>query len=85
MPRVRARGQRAVLVLTLAIVGAHFFIMLPAFGSLIALVATLCVANAAAAWRWAYYRTEIAWLIDGLIKLGGGVLLVTTSPTILTG
>jgi hypothetical protein len=86
MPRIRVRGQRAVLAATLAIVGAHFLIMLPAFGSLIALVGTLCVANAAAARRWTNYRTDIAWLIDGLIKLGGGLLLVTTSPAVtLTG
>jgi hypothetical protein len=80
MPRIRVHGQRAVLVSTLAIVGAHFLIMFPAFGLLIALVGTLCVANAGAAWRWADYRTDIAWLIDGLIKLGGGLLLVATSP-----
>jgi hypothetical protein len=80
MPRIRVRGDRAVFASTLAIVGAHFLIMFPAFGSLIALVGTLCVANAAAAWRWTDYRTEIAWLIDGLIKFGGGLLLVTTSP-----
>jgi dihydrofolate reductase len=83
MPRMRVRGQRAVLASTLLIVGAHFLIMFPAFGPLIALVATLCVANAAAAWRWTHYRTEIAWLIDGLIKVAGGLLLVTTSPAIL--
>jgi uncharacterized protein DUF6609 len=86
MPRIRMRGQRAVLVSTLAIVGAHFLIMLPALGSLIALVGTLCLANAAAAWRWTDYRAEIAWFIDGLLKLGGGFLLVTTSPAFtLTG
>jgi hypothetical protein len=82
MPRIRVHGQRAVLASTLAIVGAHFLIMLPALGSLIALVGTLCVANAAAAWRCKDYRTDIAWLIDGLLKLGGGLLLVTTSPAI---
>ncbi len=82
MPRIRVRGQRAVLASTLAIVGAHFFIMLPAFGSLIALVGSLCVANATAAWRWTGYRTDISWLIDGLIKLGGGLLLVITSPAL---
>jgi len=83
MPRIRARGQRAILVSTLAIVGAHFLIMLPAFGSLITFVGTLCVANAAAAWRWTPYRIESAWLIDGVIKLGGGLMLLTTSPAII--
>ena len=83
MPRVRAQGYRAVLVLTLAIVGAHFLIMLPAFGPFIAIVGALCVANAAAAWRWSHYRIEIAWLVDGLVKLAGGLLLVTTSPAIV--
>jgi hypothetical protein len=83
MPRIRLHGQRAVLSSTLAIVGAHFLIMLPAFGSVIALVGTLGVANAAAAWRCTDYRTELAWLIDGLIKLGGGLILVTTSPVIV--
>jgi hypothetical protein len=86
MPRIRVHGQRAVLASTLAMVGAHFFIMLPALGSLIAVVGTLCVSNAAAAWHWTEYRTDVAWLIDGLIKLGGGLLLVATSPAVtLTG
>jgi hypothetical protein len=80
MPRIRVRGQRAVLSSTLAIVGAHFLIMLPAFGSVIALIGTLCVANAAAVWRWTHYRTDIAWLVDGLVKFGGGLILVATSP-----
>jgi hypothetical protein len=80
MPRIRMHGQRAVLAATLVIVGAHFLIMLPAFGSLIALVGMLCLANAAAAWRWTHYRTEIAWLIDGLIKVAGGAILIATSP-----
>jgi hypothetical protein len=82
MPRVRVQGYRAVLVSTLGIVGAHFLIMLPAFGPLIAIVGMLCVANAAAAWRWGRDQMDKAWLIDGLLKLGGGLLLVSTSPAI---
>jgi hypothetical protein len=38
MPPVRRRGERAVLVATLAIVAVHFWVMAPAFGPLIAVL-----------------------------------------------
>src|SRR5690348_185073 len=39
LPRVRAYGERTATVATLAIVGAHFIIMIPAFGWPIAALA----------------------------------------------
>jgi hypothetical protein len=80
MPPLRLRGERAVLAGTLAIVGVHFWVMAPAFGLLIAALGTLCLLNAAIAWRKSSYRIEAAWFIDGTMKLGVGILLVATSP-----
>lgn len=80
MPPVRLRGERAVLVATLAIVGVHFWVMAPAFGPLIAVLGTLCLLNAAIAWRKSSYRIEAAWFLDGTMKLGVGILLIATSP-----
>ncbi len=80
MPRLRPRGDRAVLVGTLAIVGAHFVVMLPAFGPLIAVLGMLCAANAAIAWRASAYPSGAAWFIDGVLKLAfGGAMLLTSS------
>jgi hypothetical protein len=80
MPRARSRGDRAVIVTTLAIVGAHFIIMLPAFGPLIGVLGFLCLVNAAAAWRKLMYPSSAAWLVDGAMKLLLGAILLVTSP-----
>jgi hypothetical protein len=80
MPRARRRGERAVLVTTLAIVGVHFLVMLPAFGPLIGVLGVLCLLNAAIAWRNPSYRIDLAWFLDGAMKLGLGIVLVMTSP-----
>jgi hypothetical protein len=80
MPLARRRGERAVLVATLAIVGVHFWVMAPAFGPVIAVLGTLCLLNAAIAWRESSYRIEAAWFLDGAMKVGAGILLITTSP-----
>lgn len=80
IPRARPRGDRAVIVTTLAIVGAHFIIMLPAFGPLIGALGFLCLVNAAAAWRKLTYPSGTAWLVDGAMKLLLGAILLVTSP-----
>jgi hypothetical protein len=80
MPLARRKGERAVLVATLAIVSVHFLVMLPAFGTLIGVLAMLCMLNAAIAWRTPSYRISLAWFMDGGMKLGLGILLVKTSP-----
>jgi hypothetical protein len=80
MPPMRHRGERAVLVATLAIVGVHFWVMAPAFGLLISVLGTLCLLNAAIAWHKPSYRIGAAWFVDGTLKLGVGFLLVMTSP-----
>ncbi len=78
MPRVRPRGEQALLATSLLVVGLHFLVMLPAFGPLIGLLALLCTLNAVAAFRMPDYRA--AWPVDGLLKLAFGLWLLSTSP-----
>jgi hypothetical protein len=76
MPRVRPRGERAVVALTLAIVGTHFLIMLPAFGPSVEVLGVACLVNAAAFWRMTGYGVQAAWVVDGLLKLGFGLAIL---------
>ena len=80
LPRARPRGERAAIVATLAIVGCHFVVMLPAFGPLVGALGVLCALNAALLWKRARYGLETAWVVDGAMKLAVGALLVATSP-----
>jgi hypothetical protein len=80
MPRARPQGERAVVVATLAIVGAHFIIMLPAFGPLVAALGVLCATNAAIALKRSSYSDGAAWFVDGALKFAFGSLLIATSP-----
>lgn len=80
MPRIRPRGERLVLIATLAIVGTHFLIMLPAFGPLIGLLGCTCILNAALAWRMNDFSASAFWFVDGLLKLSAGIALMLTSP-----
>jgi hypothetical protein len=80
MPRIRRYGERTVLVTTLAIVGVHFFLMLPAFGYWIVVLGSLCLVNAMLAWRKYSYSIGAAWFLDGVMKLAVGILLILTSP-----
>lgn len=84
MPRVRPLGERPMLLATLAIVGAHFLIMIPTFGAPIFALALLCLANAGAAWRIAAYPISAAWFVDGLFKVGVGLAMLLASP-VFTG
>jgi hypothetical protein len=73
-----------VLVGTLGIVGIHFLVMWPAFGPLIAALSIVCLLNAGIAWRHPPYPIAVAWFLDGAIKLIVGILLVMTSPLLIT-
>lgn len=80
MPRLRIEGLRRMLVGALGIVGVHFIVMLPTFGALVAGMGVLCSANAAIAWRVRRYPLGLVWTIDGLVKLGFGAAMLSTSP-----
>jgi len=83
MPAVRPRGERATLSATLGIVGAHFLVMLPAFGPLIGALGLFCTLNAVGFWRMSAYRAGFAWLVDGCLKLLLGIAMLATSPLVL--
>ncbi len=76
MPRVRPRGERAVAVATLAIVGGHFVIMRPALGPLVGVLGAVCVVNAVLLARVPGYGVRAAWAVDGVAKLAFGVAMV---------
>jgi len=76
MPRLYRAGERAVVTGTLAIVGGHFVLMLPALGPLIAAMGMLCVANAALLWLSARYALKMGWTADGAIKLSFGLVML---------
>ena len=83
MPTVRPRGERATLSATLGIVGAHFVVMLPAFGPLIGALGLACTLNAIGFWRFCAYRASFAWFVDGCLKLLLGMAMIATSPILL--
>lgn len=68
-------GSRAVTMAVLAIVGAHFVIMAPAFGPLIVLLSAVTVGNALAGACLPRYSLRMLWAVDGALKLGVGVLM----------
>jgi hypothetical protein len=80
LPRLRPLGERAATCGTLAIVGTHFLIMIPAFGWPIALLGVLCLVNSGAAWRISAYSLPAAWFIDGLLKMAVGSAMWLASP-----
>jgi hypothetical protein len=82
MPRMRPRGERAVVSATMGIVGLHFLIMIPAFGVLIGLLALGCILNAGVFATLSRYPTGAAWFVDGSFKLTLGLAMVATSPTV---
>jgi hypothetical protein len=83
MPAVRPRGERVTLSATLGIVGAHFLVMLPAFGPLIGALGLACTLNAVGLWRISAYRAGFAWFVDGCLKLVLGMVMIATSPLLL--
>jgi hypothetical protein len=83
MPAVRPRGERATLGATLGIVGAHFVVMLPAFGPLIGALGFACILNAVGFWLLFAYRAGFAWFVDGCLKLVLGMVMIATSPVLI--
>ena len=83
MPRLRPKGERAVVAATMGIVGLHFLIMIPAFGFLIGLMGVACTLNATAFVTLSRYPTDVAWFMDGFLKLTLGLAMVATSPAVL--
>jgi len=79
MPRARRRGERAAGVATLVIVSAHFIIMLPAFGPLIACLSIAGLVNAWRGWRQPVSFGQL-WFVDGLLKVLFGAAMIATAP-----
>jgi hypothetical protein len=80
MPRLYRAGERAVIAGTLAIVGGHFAVMIPAFGPLIGLLAALCLGNAWAIWKMRDYSLARGWTVDGAMKLAIGACMLSGFP-----
>ena len=83
MLAVRPPGERATLSATLGIVGAHFVVMLPAFGPLIGALGLACTLNAVGFWLLFAYRAGFVWFVDGCLKLVLGMAMIATSPLLL--
>lgn len=75
MPRAARHGERAMTVTILAIVGAHFLIMFPAFGPLIVALGLASLANALVAGRARAYPLPALWAGDGALKAAAGVAM----------
>ncbi len=73
--RLRPQGPRVHMLGVLVAVGAHFFIMIPAFGPVIAMLGCLLIGNAALGWNRPAEPNHRIWLADGLIKTGVGLLM----------
>ena len=76
--RLRPLGQRTVNLGMLVLVGAHFLLMIPAFGPLIAGLAVLVILNAVRGWRSPQVSFEAVWVADGFLKLLAGCLLLAS-------
>lgn len=76
MPIAARRGQRAMTVAILAIVGGHFLIMTPAFGPLIFVLGAANLANAFAGARISGYATPALWGVDGALKAAAGIAML---------
>jgi hypothetical protein len=77
---LKPKGVRTFLLGILALVGAHFLLMAPAFGSLIVLLGLLTLASALAGLKYAAVSFRLLWLIDGALKCAIGALLWLGSP-----
>lgn len=78
MPRTARRGERAMIATILAIVGAHFLIMTPAFGPLIFALGVANLINALIGARWSGYPLPAFWAADGVLKAAFGVAMYLT-------
>jgi hypothetical protein len=48
----------------------------------IGLLGALCCANAILAWHVSSYRLNVAWFIDGILKLRVGAMMLFTAPVL---
>jgi len=69
------RGERALLVAVLVVVGFHFLPMAPAFGPLAAVLGVACTANALSAVHLSNYSLQAVWVVDGGLKVVFGALM----------
>lgn len=69
------KGERLATIAVLAVVGAHFVLMAPAFGPLIVVLGVVTVCNALAGVRLPRYSVRALWAVDGLLKLGFGAAM----------
>ncbi len=69
------RGERALLVAILVVVGLHFLPMAPAFGPLAAVLGVACTANALFAVHLSNYPLQAVWAVDGGLKVVLGALM----------
>lgn len=76
MRRTMPRGERAVVIAILFIVGLHFLPMTPAFGPIVAALGLFGMANAAVAWRSPAFTLPALWAVDGAGKLAAGAALL---------
>jgi hypothetical protein len=75
--RFSPKGERATTIAVLAVVGAHFFLMAPAFGPLIGLLGILTVSNALAGARFRTYSLRTLWAADGCMKFALGAAMLS--------
>ena len=69
------RGERAVLLAILVVVGFHFLPMAPAFSPFAAVLGVACAVNAFVAMRISGYPLRAVWATDGGLKLAVGALM----------
>jgi hypothetical protein len=65
---------------TLVIVGVHFLPQAITFGPLMALLGLLCVLNAAAGLWWGQVPFTVSGIVDGLLKMGFGLVMLRAQP-----
>jgi hypothetical protein len=73
---LKPKGLRTFLLGILALVGAHFILMAPAFGVLIVLLGSLTLANALAGLKYPAISLDLLWALDGGLKFALGALLL---------
>ena len=75
--RLRGAPERQRVLSILLVVGAHFFLMGPAFGPLIVLLGFMTVVNAVAGLYTTVAPWPVFWAVDGVLKtaIGGAMFL----------
>jgi len=80
--RVWSQGPGAVMRAALALVGAHFLLMAPAFGPLVVVLGLACMLNAAIAMMIKAMPDHVVWAVDGALKLSLGAMMLQGSPAV---